>query len=693
MTTLPLAQAIDRFVQNDERLDVFTNGDETATMTTSEGLVVPSLANMLKSVEDATDAAIAAAGTLEAGFAASAAAVNAASAASLARDEAEAATGLAVINATLIDGSQVDFTVVSAQGLVGGSDAVVALMGVDSDGNTAQAILSDGTSVIAKPRMGSAEVRGDLAVTGDIISEVLSMGGAELSGAEGTYQWAVMDESGEVMIGIKDNTLLLPASFSTTSTVTLAADDATNRVKSEVVARQPMQQIAQPVFDFNTVILYGQSLAMAQESWPALSTTQTFGNLMLGGDVRPSSLTAAAWSSVSPGTLQPLVGVVRSTSGTVLDSASVAALTAGDAARGESPIVGMVNFASWMIQRKTMSTPKPFIALCPAVSGKTIEQLSKVNTQDAVNLYLRFTQGLSAVHSAATTGSNLGKTHSVSAIAWMQGEWDYSNANGSTKATKALYKAALAQLRTDMIADVKAATGQADDPVFILYQTGGRYAEDVDMTGAPGLHVAMAQLEFALENPSKVILAGPSYPMPDKGGHLDPNGSRWFGAMLGKAFYRGAIEGFRFRPLSPTRIERVSPTVTRVHFHVPTPPLVWDLPLVVNTQTDYPTKGFRVSDSAGDAAISSVSILGGTIVEITTARAVDQSTGRVWYASAQTDGNGCLRDSDITLSRDLYTYAAGTGQYTSANIPALVAKPYSLANWACAFHLPIGYLE
>jgi len=456
-----------------------------------------------------------------------------------------------------------------------------------------------------------------------------------------------------------------------------------------------MQGVQQPVADFNTIIVYGQSLAMAQESWPALSTTQQFGNLMLGGDVRPTALDGAGWTQVSPTGLQPLVAKVRSGStGAVLNSAAVAALTPGDAARGENPGVGMANLASWMIQRRTMIAADPFIVLCPAVSGMTIEQLSKVNTQDGVDRYSRYTAGLTQAHAAATTGANAGKTHTVAAIVYMQGEYDYVTGLGSTKVTKAAYKAALAQMRLDMIADAKAITGQTEDPIFILYQTGATYTSDADSAGAPGLHVGMAQLEFALENPGKVAMAGPVYPVTDKGGHLDPNGSRWFGMQLGKVFHRTVVEGTRFRPLSPTKVEQVTALKIRVHFHVPCPPLVFDTPYVMTTATDYPAKGFRVTDTAGDVPITGVTITGGTMVDIALGRAIDAATARVWYASKTiTNGNGNLRDSDPFLARDLYEYTAGTGQYAAANIPALVGSPYPLWNWATAFYLPIGYSE
>ncbi len=127
---------------------------------------------------------------------------------------------------------------------------------------------------------------------------------------------------------------------------------------------------------------------------------------------------------------------------------------------------------------------------------------------------------------------------------------------------------------------------------------------------------------------------------------------------------------------------------------MPVPPLKFTLPYVVNTATDYSGKGFRITDSAGSVSISSISIVSDTVVEIVPARAIDEATAHVWYAPKTTfNGCGCLTDSDDALARENYTYAAGTGMYASADIPALVGKPYPLANWAVAFHLPVGYEE
>lgn len=48
MSLLPLPEAIYRFKGNDERVDMFVNGDVTDTWTTSDGVTMPSIAKFLQ---------------------------------------------------------------------------------------------------------------------------------------------------------------------------------------------------------------------------------------------------------------------------------------------------------------------------------------------------------------------------------------------------------------------------------------------------------------------------------------------------------------------------------------------------------------------------------------------------------------------------------------------------------------------
>ena len=79
----------------------------------------------------------------------------------------------------------------------------------------------------------------------------------------------------------------------------------------------------------------------------------------------------------------------------------------------------------------------------------------------------------------------------------------------------------------------------------------------------------MAQLEASNEY-KDIICTGPIYPMTARGGHLDANGYRWFGEILGKVYYQTQIKGKNFKPLQPKEIllDRATGQI-QIRFHVP----------------------------------------------------------------------------------------------------------------------------
>ncbi|BDR08576.1 hypothetical protein CTR2_R19140 [Comamonas thiooxydans] len=460
--------------------------------------------------------------------------------------------------------------------------------------------------------------------------------------------------------------------------------DATAVAMSAIRQQQPVVNLQRPTAKYNVKVLYGQSLGRGQETWPALSRTGRYGNLQLGGNVLPAASDGDTYPTFGSAALQPLIAQSADGS-TLLSPQQEAALAPGAAAFGEPPNHAWLNFAKHLHNQAVLVSndeTRLFVTLNPSVSGRTIEQLSKVNSQDAVNRYARFVDGITKIKAAAAADTCV-----VDGICWMQGEYNYYSNGGSWD--KATYKTLLAQLISDMQADAMATTGQSAKPAFLMYQTGAAYTRDIDSAGTPGLHVGMAQLETALER-TDVAMVGPIYPYTDKGGHLDSNGSRWFGHMIGKVWDRVVRQGRRWLPLMPTKISGSGREIL-IEFHVPVPPLKFDLPYVVNAATDYAAKGFKVTDSSGTPGISSVQIVGAATIKITLARDL-AADAFVWYADKTVhNGNGCLRDSDSTVALDNYVYEPERGMYASANIPALVGKPYPLQNWCVAFHRPLGW--
>jgi hypothetical protein len=245
-----------------------------------------------------------------------------------------------------------------------------------------------------------------------------------------------------------------------------------------------------------------------------------------------------------------------------------------------------------------------------------------------------------------------------------------------------------------MQTDVMNIYNQTTPPVFYTYQTGVQY------TRGKSLEIGMAQLEASNEQ-SDIVCAGPVYPMTDYGGHLDANGYRWYGEMLGKVYYKHKILGEDFKPLQPEKISR-DPDNDRkivIQFHVPHPPLVFD-EKTVKKETNY---GFEVYQRR-KLSLESVNIVNGNTVEIICSEAL---TGKVEiiYAGQSTQGHGNLRDSDDYPACFPYVNidekdASGNYIYPRSNDRTLrpsyepkdengnviYGKPYPLYNFSVAFY-------
>ncbi|NWJ52483.1 MAG: hypothetical protein HXX14_16615 [Bacteroidetes bacterium] len=376
---------------------------------------------------------------------------------------------------------------------------------------------------------------------------------------------------------------------------------------------------------YEHLIIYGQSLSTGQQSWPPLSLLPVKGNYMIGSQV---------WSNYNnPDTTQlnPLVSTIAGDRFKDHPKARNGQLSC------ECPIVGATNY----IQQKTGGKYNLIASSC-GFGGKTIEQLSK-EYPDPVH-YCDFLHVLQFVYSI---------THDVHcpAIFWMQGEYNfgqsYTSTSGMIKGTPATsdkeqYKRYLLKLKNNMQADVMKQYGQADKPLFITYQAGKQYIMNRDM-GA-----SMAQVEASNEY-DDIVCAGPVYYLPDRGGHLDPNGYRWYGEMLGKVYIQTQLSGVKFRPLQPVKISRTSnPNEIEVDFLVPCLPLVFDNNLTIKCK-DY---GFELYLDNQKVNISGVSIIKNT-VKLTSDKALNGIIELV-YAGPGSKGKGNLRDSDLRLATSVY---------------------------------------
>ncbi len=456
----------------------------------------------------------------------------------------------------------------------------------------------------------------------------------------------------------------------------LASGNAEALALSVAVKDAIPADIQRPVFDYNIVLIYGQSLAAAYEGWPAKSKVNQEPNLlMLGQSTRPTNRASSSFVPVGTETLQPLRAVVQSTAtgSPVMTDAEVAMLTGSANNDGESVEVGAINFwrQLYLQDRWLDSDPsRKVVALNCAVGGQSVARLSKGHS---LGYYNRLASAVSKVKAIADAE---GKTCGVVAVLYLQGEFDYTQESEGVN-DRAVFRAATERLFEDITNDVAfGICAQPQKPAFFTYQTGAQYSRD-----NAELAIGRAQIDMA-EKPG-VFLATPNAPYTDKAGHLDANGYRWMGMQFGKVMHKVLTQGEGWQPVKPIKAVVIGQEAL-VHFIVPHPPLQFAASYRVSQAYDPVSKGFRVTDANGDVLITGASIAGAATVSLSLARSTVGAV-KVWYApSTVHQGHGSVRDSDPTVAPFSYEYAAGSGDFPQADIAELVGKPYPLNNYSVA---------
>ncbi|HHT0895345.1 TPA: hypothetical protein ACTX9E_000944 [Klebsiella pneumoniae] len=461
--------------------------------------------------------------------------------------------------------------------------------------------------------------------------------------------------------------------------------DLKNKAYAAEVSRRVLTRLKFPTEAYNHFLMECQSLGMGFMCWPAVSKTPKYSNLMFGSSVRPASTTANAFTPLGGTAWQPLKAVVQSTGGgTILTDADQQALDRSAVNEGESPVVAAVNgFRRHFLETHCLNSDpsRLFVASAVGVSGQSIE-----NLMDDTKYYNRLVE---CVTKAKALADSEGKSYSVTAIEFVQGERNYEL--GTSKAS---YKSLLGQLRNKIFATIRGITGQTSDPAWFMYQTGFTYSPNpaTQPLNAIKLWVGMAQYEFCLEN-ENCFMVGPNYQLPDKGGHLMTNGSRWLGCYFAKAKDRVLNQRRPFQPLAPIDFKCDGLDIF-VSYYVDYPPLQFQSPFRGGVRTVITNKGFRVfsnvqNDPAGigeEITVGSVEIAADTIIKITCATE-PQGLIRVVYGTYPQYGQGMVTDSDNYVPDEVYEYDPQFTQWPEENISELIGKPYPMENWSIAFSM------
>ncbi|KKX57488.1 hypothetical protein [Pseudomonas putida] len=173
-----------------------------------------------------------------------------------------------------------------------------------------------------------------------------------------------------------------------------------------------------------------------------------------------------------------------------------------------------------------------------------------------------------------------------------------------------IYIGHLRQLQADYDADLRAITGQLDTIPMLLTQMSNWTAPAYNRSFS---YIPHEQLQAALEQPEKFVMAGPQYSLPSNtdGIHLPASSYARDGVMVARAA-RAIINGRTWLPLHCLEAKRAGVAVN-LRFHVPTGPLVIDTVNVI----DPGSYGLRWIDSNASATVTKVEKVGFDMLRIT----------------------------------------------------------------------------
>lgn len=269
-------------------------------------------------------------------------------------------------------------------------------------------------------------------------------------------------------------------------------------------------------------------------------------------------------------------------------------------------------------QNKASEKGSPFLVSYAGQGGRLIDELSEVDqSTDARTPKSRqhgggyYQTSLDDARRARKQAEALGKSFSIAALIWMQGEANGGPTGGINPsrwdselprpAGQEWYRDRLIAYRKQWSDDLQSITGQAGEIPMFTYQTLGAAGE--------------AQLMAADQDPN-ITMVGPHYMVPSginsryagrygAAIHLSADGERWYGEQVAKVIRRVLVEKEDWQALRPlkARIDSARTSIV-VDFQVPRPPLQIDDHFLARQQYQRGKAfsslyGFKIRDEAG----------------------------------------------------------------------------------------------
>lgn len=251
-----------------------------------------------------------------------------------------------------------------------------------------------------------------------------------------------------------------------------------------------------------------------------------------------------------------------------------------------------------------------------------------------------------------------GRRFVVSAMNWVHGPGNFNSGYR-------YYLARQMKLADDIDADCRSITKQGRPVYTIVSQSASQGA-------AFRRPVPLAQLEASLRS-DKIILAAPEYMftyLPDGlQVHITPASTRIMGAYLGLAYKRTIVDGKKWEPLRPEKID-VQGRVIYVRFN--RSGLVFDTTLVPAQAQ----RGFSLVDTLGnDNPLSSIEVVQPDTVRMVAA-SMPKPGSVLWLGGATATG--------------ITNYAGGASNLRDSQGDTISFDGYPLHNWAAVFAAKIN---
>ncbi|HBZ2629493.1 TPA: sialate O-acetylesterase [Klebsiella pneumoniae] len=420
----------------------------------------------------------------------------------------------------------------------------------------------------------------------------------------------------------------------------------------------------------NIYIFFGQSLAIGDEAFTTVTRQPSqLGNVMLGLCVRGQYYDRTSDSTFGvvggENKYYPLQEKRQNGADIITDPAVSTRL-------GETVASGFAETLKTLHNRSLGVINDEQTIIACSVTGAVGTSLSTLLKGATSTPY--YQRLISCVQGHMEAAAAAGHTDvRVAGLVFLQGENDY----GGT--ARESYLQMLNQLIDDFNADVKAITGQTDNPGFYLYQTGGTYVSQAKGNTLP---VDMAQLDIT-SRPDAFMVA-PMFPYPQAVAaktHKSANAYRWWGCAAANAVHHI----YKEMNHSPFRMVKAVYDGTRIYvpFMVPCPPLAIQPFYVVSTPTVKSDWGFTVIDSAGtlSGAALSVEIVSPSVVCITPSRPLSGGI-RINLGDQLHGGGHNIADSSPQQAIFNWQYYGDDNQSAYENISSLNDAPYSLCNFA-----------